>query len=117
MGRTGPERAVASPSQAAPRWEPLDVPLPDCSPQWQRRLAQVTWAFVALGVISRVWRYALRFPLWGDECYVAVNFLERGYLDLLRPLDYGQVCPLLFLWIELSVVKLCGFTEWSLRLF
>jgi len=35
---------------------------------------------------------------------------------LLRPLDYSQVCPILFLWAELTVVKLLGFSEWSLRL-
>jgi hypothetical protein len=34
----------------------------------------------------------------------------------LRPLDYGQICPLGFLWLELTAVKLLGFSEWSLRL-
>ena len=80
-------------------------------------LARLTWAFVALGVALRVGRYLLHYPLWWDEAFVAVNFLERGYLDLLRPLDYGQVCPILFLWVELTVVRLFGFSEWSLRLF
>ncbi|MCA1685678.1 MAG: hypothetical protein LC745_06760, partial [Planctomycetia bacterium] len=81
------------------------------------RLRQVTWAFVALGVALRVARYLLNYPLWWDEAFVAVNFLRRGYFDLLRPLDYGQVCPALFLWVELTAVKLLGFSEWSLRLF
>ncbi len=57
------------------------------------------------------------YPIWPDEAFVAANFLERGYLDLVRPLDYVQVCPILFLWIELTVVRLFGFSEWSLRLF
>ncbi len=57
------------------------------------------------------------YPLWWDEAFVAVNFIRRDYIDLLRPLDYGQVCPILFLWAELAVVKLLGFSEWSLRLF
>jgi len=56
-------------------------------------------------------------PLWWDEAFVAVNFIRRDYFDLLRPLDYGQVCPILFLWAELTFVKLLGFSEWSLRLF
>jgi len=38
-------------------------------------------------------------------------------LDLLRPLDYSQVCPLFFLWVELTAVKFLGYSEWSLRLF
>ncbi len=48
---------------------------------------------------------------------IAANFLDRGYVDLLRPLDYHQVGPLLWLAIELSAVRLLGFSEWSTRLF
>src|SRR4051794_27846047 len=87
-------------------------PSDDLTPELLRRL---TWSFVALGVSLRMARYLLDYPLWWDEAFVAVNFLRRGYLDLLRPLDYGQVCPVLFLWAELSAVKLFGFSEWSLR--
>jgi hypothetical protein len=82
-----------------------------------RRLRQATWAFVGLGVLLRLARYLMDYPLWWDEAFVAVNFLRRGYRDLVRPLDYGQVCPILFLWVELTVVKLLGFSEWTLRLF
>ena len=73
-------------------------------------------AFVWLGVLLRIVTFALNFPLWGDEAFVAVNLISRGYSDLLRPLDYSQICPLLFLWLELTAVKLLGFSEWSLRL-
>ena len=41
---------------------------------------------------------------------------RRGYLDLLLPLEYGQICPILFLWAELTAVKLFGFSEMALRL-
>jgi Dolichyl-phosphate-mannose-protein mannosyltransferase len=77
----------------------------------------VTWAFVGLGMLLRIARYTMNFPLWWDEAFVAVNLIRRGYMGLLRPLDYGQVCPILFLWSELTAVKLLGFSEWSLRLF
>ena len=87
------------------------------SDQVTRFVERATWAFVGLGVVLRIARYAMDFPLWWDEAFVAVNFIRRDYLDLLRPLDYGQVCPVLFLWAELTVVKLLGFSEWSLRLF
>jgi hypothetical protein len=90
----------------------------DCdAQQFDRRLEWATWAFVVLGVLLRLVRYAMDYPLWWDEAFVAVNFIRRDYLDLLRPLDYGQVCPILFLWAELTLVKLLGFSEWSLRLF
>ncbi len=80
-------------------------------------LARATWAFVGLGVLARLVRYLVVYPIWHDEAFLAVNFLGRGYLDLLRPLDYSQVAPILFLWIELTSVRLLGFSEWSLRLF
>jgi len=73
--------------------------------------------FVGLGILMRVVRYLLNFPLWCDETMIAANFLDRGYADLFRPLDYRQVCPLLFLVIELTSVKLLGFSELTLRLF
>ncbi len=80
-------------------------------------LTRATWAFVGLGLLVRLVRYLVVYPIWHDEAFLAVNFLDRGYLDLLRPLDYSQVAPILFLWIELASVKLFVFSEWSLRLF
>ena len=74
----------------------------------ERWLGRATWGFVGLGISLRIAAYGLNFPLWWDEAFVAVNLLRRGYLDLLRPLDYGQVCPILFLWAELSAVSCSG---------
>jgi len=71
---------------------------------------------LALGIAARLVRYGLRFPLWGDEAFLSASLLDRGYLDMLRPLEFHQVCPLLFLWGQLTVVKLLGFTEFTLRL-
>ncbi len=82
-----------------------------------RKIEQLTWGFVVLGVVLRTVRYAMNHPLWGDEAFVAANFLTRDYLDLLKPLDYFQVCPPLFLWVELAIVRLLGFRELTLRLF
>src|SRR5688500_8679543 len=97
-------------------WEPLDI-AGDNDPAWRARLLQWTWAFVALGVGLRLLRYLLKFPLWGDEMLLAENFIECGYADCLRPLDNRQCAPLLFLWIEVTAIKLLGFSEWPLRLF
>ena len=81
-----------------------------------QRIDRAVLAFVALGVVLRVGHYLNNYPLWGDEAFLALSFLRRGYLDLLLPLEYGQICPILFLWAELTAVKLFGFSEWSLRL-
>jgi hypothetical protein len=80
-------------------------------------LSRIVWGFVGLGVLARLIGYLLCPPLWVDECMLAEQFIDRGFLELLQPLDNNQVAPVGFLWIELAVVKLFGFSEWSLRLF
>ena len=62
-------------------------------------------------------RYLLNFPFWGDELMFVQNFLDRGYGDLVKPLTLKQVAPLGYLAVELSAIKLFGFSEWSLRAF
>ena len=88
-------------------------------PYWSGAwVAWVTTGFVALGILLRAARTLLNFPLWCDETMLAANFLDKSYADLLfQPLDYRQIGPVLFLLIELSTVKLLGFSELSLRLF
>jgi hypothetical protein len=83
----------------------------------EKRLRQWTWLFVALGGAALSLRYLLRFPLFLDEAFLSVNYLDRGPLGLMRPLEYRQVCPLGFLWVQWAVVRLFGFSEYALRLF
>jgi len=79
--------------------------------------ARLVWACLAIAIAARSVRFLLKFPLWEDECFLAANFIDRGFGDLLAPLNYHQVAPLLFLGIELTCVKLFGFAEWPLRLY
>jgi hypothetical protein len=81
-----------------------------------RRLRRLGLALLALGVACRLLRYALRFPYWGDEAFLCVNFLDRDYLGLTRQLECFQVAPVLFLWGELTALRLLGSSEWALRL-
>ena len=80
--------------------------------------AQRRWllALMVVGVVLRLTRYLLRFPLWEDEAMLSANLLDRGYGGLLQPLHYCQVAPTLFLWGQLTLVKLLGFNEYTLRL-
>ncbi|MCI0638076.1 MAG: glycosyltransferase family 39 protein [Gemmataceae bacterium] len=80
-----------------------------------KRISQLTWAFVAFGVVIRLCRYLIRFPLWEDEAFLAYSVGERGFAGLLDPLDYSQVAPIGFLWLERALVELFGFNEYSLR--
>lgn len=79
-------------------------------------VAIATWGLLLLGVAMRVFRFSLRFPLWGDECLLATNFIDRGFGGLMSPLDNHQVAPVVFLWMEEAATRLFGFNELSLRL-
>ena len=111
--------AVESSDRTAQRrWAfPLDVFPEGQDPLGLRAAGRWIAVFLVLGVAARLVRYGLCFPLWQDEAFLAASFIDRGYGDMLRPLEYHQVCPLLFLWAQLTAVKLLGFCEYSLRLF
>ncbi len=83
--------------------------------QWPG-IAQTTLIVVVTGLLWRTVRYALAFPLWGDEAFVAVNFLTRDFSGLARPLEYFQIVPPGFLWAEWLTVHLLGTGERALRL-
>jgi hypothetical protein len=86
-------------------------------PGWDERRVQIYLRlFLVLGASLRLLRYGLKHPLWSDEAFLSVNILNRDFSGLMKPLDYQQVCPLLFLWVEKSVSLALGFSEWSLRL-
>ncbi len=82
-----------------------------------RWIVRATWGFVALGLLVRLVRFLVNYPIWPDEAFVAVNLMNRDYRGLQKPLEFGQIAPLLFLWIELTAARLLGVWEWSLRLF
>ncbi len=109
-----PDAVLSSPSGSL-----LELAGPRCGvePGWTEARGE-RWlrVFLALGVALRLVRFGLIYPLWRDEAYVAANVLERDFAGLARPLDYQQVCPLLFLWAEKALSAACGFSEWSLRL-
>ena len=85
-------------------------------PRRQRVVARFTLVIVLLNLTWRTVRYGMGFPIWGDEAFVAVNFLTRDFADLLRPLEHDQIAPLGFMWAELAVTRAIGLSEWALRL-
>ncbi|MFB2838646.1 glycosyltransferase family 39 protein [Floridanema evergladense] len=78
---------------------------------------QLAFLAIAFGIIIRLAQYISNRSLWGDEAYIALNIVDRSYLELLQPLDYDQAAPPGFLWIEKLAVQLFGNNEYSLRLF
>ncbi len=97
--------------------QPLDVESVSDGAFSKVPIGHLVRGFVGLGVAIRIARYFLCMPLMVDECMLAENFLDRGFFDLLAPLDHFQMAPPGFLWIELFLTRLLGFSEWSLRLF
>lgn len=72
---------------------------------------------VLTGLAWRLARFALGFPLWGDEAFLAISLLTRDFGGLMHPLEYGQIAPLGYLWGTLVFVRLLGSSEWGLRSF
>jgi hypothetical protein len=81
------------------------------TPNWKQRYR----AALAAGILTRLFQYLDNRNLWLDEAMLALNLLDKSYLQLLQPLDYKQAAPVLFLWLEKTAAFLFGPSEYSLR--
>lgn len=70
---------------------------------------------LGFGAVLRILTWVQNRDLIIDEANIARNLSERGYAGLLRPLDYEQYAPPLFLWAEKTAVLAGGFGEQALR--
>ncbi|WP_439621421.1 glycosyltransferase family 39 protein [Gemmata sp.] len=90
---------------------------PEVTPRgYVARLRQLTLWVVGVGVVARLFRYALDGSIWNDEAAVALNLLRRDFEGLTHALDERQVAPVLFLWAERAVMLLLGNSGLALRL-
>jgi 4-amino-4-deoxy-L-arabinose transferase-like glycosyltransferase len=81
-----------------------------------RNVAFITVVLVGLNLAWRTVRYALAFPMWGDEAFVVTSLYTRDFAGMVKPLEYWQIVPLGFMWAELAVVRLAGLSEYAVRL-
>lgn len=72
---------------------------------------------IGFGILVRLVQYLSNRSLWNDEAALALNIVNRSYLELLQPLDYNQGAPIGFLFVEKLAVQLFGDNEYALRLF
>jgi hypothetical protein len=72
-------------------------------------------AALGAGLVFRLARYLSRDSLWGDEAMLAASIVGRSFRGLVPPLDYGQLAPVPFLWLERAAVALIGPGELGLR--
>ena len=96
--------------------EPLNLPGESVDRPFLPNLRSWIWVALAFGVLTRSVRYFLQFPLWEDECFLCVSIFKRGFAGLLHPLEYHQVAPGLFLWLEKVTTLAFGYNELALRL-
>ncbi len=82
-----------------------------------RWFVRASWALVGLGILVRLVRFLVDYPIWHDEAFLAASLWDRGPADLAKPLEYGQVAPWMFLVVERLFVKALGYNEMTLRLF
>lgn len=81
-----------------------------------QKLFWLATVLVALNILWRSVRYAMGFPLFGDEAFVANNFLVRDFWGLTQGLEHYQIVPLLYLWGTWLASYVVGQSEWGLRL-
>lgn len=72
---------------------------------------------VIVGILLRLIQYFINRSLWIDEAFLALNIINKSWLELLNPLDYNQAAPVGFLLIEKLITQIFGASEYSLRLF
>lgn len=70
-----------------------------------------------IGVVLRAAYYFSSNSIWGDEARLALNIIDRSFLELFKPLDYYQYAPYGFLLAEKLVTNIFGSGEYALRLF
>jgi hypothetical protein len=78
---------------------------------------RVSLIIICFGILVRLVQYLFNRSLWADEAVLALNIVNRSYLELLQPLDYEQGAPFGFLIVLKLAVQVFGDNEYALRLF
>lgn len=81
-----------------------------------KRFTLLAWLLIILGISYRITLFLQNRNLIIDEANVVRNVYERNLLGLLKPLDYEQYAPPLYLWqLEISS-WIFGYSEYAMRL-
>ncbi len=75
------------------------------------------WAIIGTGIILRITQFLYNRSLTEGEAPLALNIIQRTYVELLKPLDYTQAAPIGFLLVEKLVANILGTSEYALRFF
>jgi len=83
----------------------------------QQILSVAFYFIIATGICLAIYQFLLGHSLWLDEAMLALNIIRRNFGELLKPLDYQQVAPIGFLFIEKIFTLVFGKHDFSLRIF
>jgi hypothetical protein len=72
---------------------------------------------VVAGVLISLAQFLQNREFLLDESQLAINIMDRNFIELLKPLDFLQVAPILFLYIEKVFSFLISNSEYGFRLF
>ncbi len=75
------------------------------------------WSLIGIGIFLRLNHFLSRGALSMTETSLATSLVSRSYKALLEPLDYRQMAPVGFLFIERFFIQIFGTSEYALRLF
>jgi hypothetical protein len=87
------------------------------TPQSEERLwLRLVLLAMGFGIACRLTQYLIASSLWYDESFVALNFLQKSFRNLLGPLDWDEAAPPGFLIAEKIIAAALGRSELTLRL-
>ena len=89
----------------------------NCSQKHQSALSIILYLLISVGVFLVIYQFLFNRSLWIDEAQIALNIINKDFLELLKPLDHYQAAPIGFLFIERVSVLVFGKNEIALRLF
>ncbi|HZH39951.1 MAG TPA: glycosyltransferase family 39 protein [Gemmatimonadales bacterium] len=79
------------------------------------RLPRGVVAVTLIGAAARLIPYFRRPSFSFDEAMLSISIASRSFGGLLRPLEYGQTAPPLYLWLTKAVTVVAGVNELALR--
>ncbi len=84
--------------------------------RWPRAALRAAWIIIALGAGLRLISYFSFRSMWTDEALLALNISKHSFKELTGTLDYMQVAPIGFLWVQRVLILFLGNRDWVLRL-
>ena len=76
----------------------------------------IKYVIWAIGVALLLSEFFYGRSMWTDEAKLAINILDKSFLELSQSLSYHQSAPILFLWLAKLVQTVFGNSDLALRL-